>query len=857
MIGEIEQQRPDLDIARLPGQTDLALELWQEKGAFNSGAELARELGQLLDELAPFINDWDQDRRDASLSLVEALAVRPDSLPLLSSEHQVLIGKSYINVVNKLQPEADWLGPAWTALDLGHKVTDILGKETDFAHGMRLRGELAEAWSNYAARVSFDNQNSPAQEKGLFEQSFRKRLDELQKTFLSKDPEAVVNDVQRNGPNDLTPAARELALWYGQNTRQSASAKLTILRSAPKYIEQLDQRGVDIARFWNISEVDQTRQVIDIILADRRARSLFERNFKAKTGSEFEETSETERRALADLNLDLARHVYAELYARRATYEQVSLRILGQVDQAAQIDNPRKKLKPILKWIQQVYPEFNDYNPTIINQFIEAHHAEFRAAHEQKQAGLAKTLRQLETVMPVPAKFVRFMDRSLFDLKSANLTADCTAWNLEVGFNAWTVPVWVTNPSFNFAYIYAGNTIAAKMGLILAFDRNNNPRVIIDSIETNKNLAKDNDVVALEAIYAGFSELQNWADKNGFGDLQVCTFTNSEELTANLPIIDSAQAGLELTYDGLVATEEILDKIGVKTEQLPPIYLQSDAADFDEDDDGLEQGQYVERAEVFEVMATLALERAGGPESIINKDDLLEALRSGDRDLIIDGLIAALVPHFAQAFVSPLGYEQLKELYENCVTEAGINNQSVEETLMFALTSLLDKTRREESEDAETRHRQGEAEDYSFYDDDEAFERRLAELHEEKLKREQKNQMDSLYQAYKDEDWEQLRSDIIPRGLIVDNARSLEVFLDKTDERYQHKYAHILTIFEEIFGSNFDQSMDIVAAARYVFGAVRQQGVGNPDGEHEAVEKAPLIPLRNMPVYDRRKMISI
>lgn len=855
MLGEIEKNRPNLDITQLPGQTDLALELWYEKGAFESGAGLTRELGQLLDELAPSINDWDQDHRDAALSLVEALADRPETLPLLSSEHQLVIGKSYINVVGKLQPEDDWLGPPWTVLELGQQIADILGKETDFAHGMRLRGELAEAWSNYAARVSFDESSKPFKEKALFDQSFRQKLNDLQNVFLSKDPEAVANEIQRNGPNDLTPAAREITVWYGQHTRQGASAKLPILRSAPGYIKQLGQKNVDIAKFWNISDIDQAQKVVEAIMADQRTASLFESRFKAKTGNEFNETTEAEKRALADLNLNLARNVYAELYARRTGYEQVSQRIMEQVDQANQMENPRKKLKPILKWIQQVYPEFSDYDPAAIRQFIETHQAELNAAHEQKQSGVAETLQRLEAVMPASANFVRFMDRSLFDLKSANLTTDCTAWNLHTGFNAWTVPVWVTNPSFNFAYIYAGNTIAAKMGMILAFDKDNIPQVIIDSIETNKNLAKEDDTIALEAIYAGFSELQNWADKNGFGTLQVCTFTNSQELTANLPIINGGKNDLGLTYDGLVATEELLNALGVNAEQLPPIYLQSDATEFDEEGEAVAHGEYVEGAEVFEAMANLALNKADGSNSLVNRETLLEALRSGDRDLIADGLIAALVPEFAEAFIAPIECDALNNLYENCRAEAGIRRESLEGVLKSTLAALLDDTKREEIED---RHR-GEAQedvDYSFYDDDEAYERYVEELRQKKLMQDAEDERDRLYQKTKHEEAEQIKSDLVPSSLIVDDQDALEGLIENWGTA-RPKYLHIMDILEGLFGSELsNEVLDIVKAARYVFGVVRPLGEV-PEPEMKEVREETIIPLQNMPLYDRRKMISI
>lgn len=846
MIQEIERNQPNLDIADLPRQADLAHRLWEDKGALEDGGALARELTQLLEELAPSINDWDQDRRDAAVSLVEALAGRPHLLPALNTEQQIAIARSYVSVVSQLKPEADWLGPPWSALELGQQVADILGKETDFALCMRQRGELSEAWSNYAAKVSFDNLSRPFREQQLFRQSFRSKLDKLQKSFLSKDAEAVISNVQRNGPENLMPAARELTVWYGERTRQGASAKLPILRTAPEYMESLKQKGVDIAEFWNLSNPEQAQQALDVVMADPLTAKLFASRFKVKTGTELSETTDAERRALADLNLDLITNVYTDLYVRRTSYEQLSQRIMDQVSQAALLDNPRQKLKPIRKWLRQVEPGFSSYDAASIQEFIESHEAELRAFHEQKQAGLNDILGRLEDALPAGANYLKFMDRGMFDLKSANLTADCTAWNLNTGFNAWTVPVWVTNPGFNFAYIYTGNHIAAKLGLILAFDEAQKPQVIIDSIETNKNLTAAEDAAALEAIHAGMMELQQWADRRGFGTLQVCTFTNSQELTANLPIIDNQGGDRQLAFDGLRATDEILRNLNLPAEKLPPIYLQS--AGMEDDDDevaAFEHGDYVEGAETFEQLATLALERSDTSRSSISRNDLLEFIRSGDRDLILDGLLSALAPDFVAAFPEPIEHDVLKQLYDNCREEARDRNESLESIFLSALDNLLNQAL---DEDAKGQKHEDDTEDYSVYDDEELFEEHLSDLMAEK-------ELERWEKAYKEYENEQSKAAwLIPHGLVVDNRKALRDFIE---DPWPDVPGHpgILEIFEQIFGTEDFAGVDILKAAKYVFGV---PGAGNQETvmETEASSDETIIKLREMPLYDRQKMTA-
>src|SRR5581483_10022364 len=110
MLAEIERNRQDFDTPRLAVDYDLALQLWEERGALINPEDLSREMSELLNEVAGSINEWGQDHRDAALGLIEALAIRTQGLPLLNGEQQAEIGRSYINVVESLSSEADWLG---------------------------------------------------------------------------------------------------------------------------------------------------------------------------------------------------------------------------------------------------------------------------------------------------------------------------------------------------------------------------------------------------------------------------------------------------------------------------------------------------------------------------------------------------------------------------------------------------------------------------------------------------------------------------------------------------------------------------------------------------------------------------
>jgi hypothetical protein len=853
MLTEIERSRPDFDVTELTRERALVLDLWEERGAFTDADALTEEITELLDEISNYSNDWAQDRRDAALSLVEALAVRPDGLPILNGPQQAAIGKSYIGVVENLQPDADWLGAPWMAMELGKNVSAILGKEIDFVEGMRLRGQLAEGWSNYVAGVSFNKETSarPGVEEGMFEDSFQFRLSELQNNFLSRTNGQSQHEAQRTSPVLEKPIS-ELAIWYVQAAGQHSSAKLALMRTMPEYLKTLEQRSVDIAAFWNFNDPDKVDRALGTVLKDPLIEESFKAKFLAKTGGDYDSTTLAERRVLADLNLELVRSLYEDLYNRRRNYDEVSRRIIGQIDQSEGLDNPRAKLRPILKWIRQVEPSFQSYDTALIKAFIDEHEAQLRSFHESKYSGIDTALRIIETTLPPRSGLVQFMDRDLFDLKSANLTADCTAWNLDDGFNAWTLPVWLTNPNFNFAYIHHGNAMVAKFGIVLAFDGEQKPQVIIDSIETNKNLQNVDEVAALEAIYAGFVELQKWADRNNFGTLKVCTFTNSKELTANLPIVrNTKEDDRRLSFDGLVATKELMKSTGIEGEGVPAIYLQSSAIEYDDDGEEIVHGEYVEGAQTFEAIASFALERARKAASVIGQEELLSALRSGDKDMVMDGIIAALSPEFVRAFEGmTLEYDALHELYWNCKNEAHEKGFSLDWVFNQAMASLLEEERRSQLED----QRREKDIDWSLYDDEEGFERHLEELRREK-------ELSRFYAPKDKDDDDILRSELVPRSFIVDDENALEAFLKLADSDEPSyllpKYSNVIDFLEEIFGEEPESpGIDIVKAARYVFGVAEE--VAADVAENQGQELDTLIPLsNNMPSYNRREMRGI
>jgi hypothetical protein len=621
MLAEIERQNPSLDLVQELTSHDsrrLAYKLWEDRKVFTDSGTFTNEVSELLEDVGQSLPKLDQDKRDSVVTLLDALVAEKEALPSINPQQQVKIAQAYIKTIRQLEPTTDWLGAPWTLLEIGKTISAILGKELDFVYGMRLRGELAAAWGNYAANVVLSDKTSfgKESERRMFSSSFRPFLGEVQASFLQKpiDPEA--GKYERAGPS-LNKAQEELIIWYGQSAKPGNSAKLRVLRGSKRFIEELSEIKIDIANFWN--EIDPTQSVekVDQALTIPEVADLFYKKFKNKFGEEFDQTTPPERRSLGDSNLDILREVYSELYQRQTNFEETKQRIIGQIEVAQTIEKPAKKLKPIVKWIQQIDPEFTSTSAEDIISYIESHQQKLRDYYVTKNSPLSAALDHLGALLPPKSSTLRFMERNLFDVKSGNITADCTAWNMDLGFNAWTIPVWVTNPSFNFVYIYKENQMIAKLGLILTHDQNEQPAVVIDSIETNKNLDSSHELDGLTAIYQGFAELQAWADRNNFGNLRVCTFTNSQELTAELPItseMDEYESQRKLTFVGLSATQEILSQVD-KTLPTPNIYLQSDLSILEEGQEEEDEGpdrvdpEFAESAAVFEKIARNALEQ--------------------------------------------------------------------------------------------------------------------------------------------------------------------------------------------------------------------------------------------------------
>jgi hypothetical protein len=258
---------------------------------------------------------------------------------------------------------------------------------------------------------------------------------------------------------------------------------------------------------------------------------------------------------------------------------------------------------------------------------------------ESRNQQIMSRLEQLRDLFPEnPYMRMKFMDRSEVDLYTGDDTRDCTAYHLANGFNAWTVPHWLANPGFNMAYLHSQGARIAKVGMQLASDEKG-LRLVVDSIEVNKMLPPDHNLV-LHDIALGILDIQRWADDRGLGDVICCTYTNSSELTAGLPICNSTQVPKELRlFAEMVGLQEVWQSISDKVEPVRVGYVQSQETE-DEDEDEVVNRQAIEEA-LHGLELTLA--HYATPT-------MTEAAQKGDWDAVVEAYIDRAAPTMRRLF---------------------------------------------------------------------------------------------------------------------------------------------------------------------------------------------------------------
>lgn len=612
---------------------------------------------------------WGQDERDASVALFDQFCRRiiDDELRPVDKTD---VADAYIATVKEATPIDDYFGAPHTLYELGSMLSKRLGSADTAADAYRINMKVRDAWSDYLASADFDFKD---QAKGLVEG--------LSTNFILSPVQANEGATRtwewaRSRPQ-MDDATTVLHDTYLDVTRKEKNFRRFLAGQTPHFQEYLQQKGVKLADFWNVADVEATSEALRQIAQNERFSPLLGRldaNLAQSSGIGLDTlVSDNELAMLyADQIVESVQQVRRGLTGGLRDPSDTYNRIVDQAEGAVHATKKSKKLKPVLGFLRSLgLPTDMDAAATV--QFLNDANTQEQIIEllRKRNEELIELDRSLAAVMPEKTyENLVFMRRDESDLYAADETLDCTAYHYENGFNAWTVPNWLAEPAFTMAYIHDGPTRLAKLGLLLAQDENG-PRLVIDSIETSKQIEDEHADGALVTIMQGIAELQEWADSRGFGDVFFCTFTNSSELAMEMPVTRPARAPHDLVILGGGGRSELWSALSGPDGSngkpaLRASYWQSEAG---EDDD--EIVDHLDNAHEAELLRDGALSDLEAMLSSGGDQEIIDTARAGD----VEGTIAAYIARNAPLVYRVFGNNT--DLYSHLYQRGGFTLETI------------------------------------------------------------------------------------------------------------------------------------------------------------------------------------
>lgn len=380
---------------------------------------------------------------------------------------------------------------------------------------------------------------------------------------------------------------------YLKVVREKGTFKLTLWENVPEFREICQNEGVQLEKFWNLSDPDQVAAAIKFIQDSRS--SIFEQFLQPainrRTGLSLDQLTPEIAKVLADEVLQATLEARDKIVTSIGNSEsQASIRsdadrsienLREVAERAISLTNPkaRKDMSAqVANFLSENGIDVSDTSPqylvTLLNDeaVISTIRHSYRSKIIQKQAAVQLLTDKFGHLKPTDDSTLA--SRSEDDLYLGDLTGDCTAYHLNVGMNAWTVPVWLSDPGFVMFKKGEGAGLTTKMGLLLAIS-NQGPAIIIDSLEVGKNITDENE--ARSKIREGLREVREWAERIGIKKVLISNITNSSELVSDLEGVSGPSdlrslqvlgglAGVaELRRNLLGATAQ--EKIYIQTEQ--------------------------------------------------------------------------------------------------------------------------------------------------------------------------------------------------------------------------------------------------------------------------------------------------
>lgn len=602
-----------------------------------SSSELRALMRLTLNGLSTENEYWSQDRRDILLdfiTLIDPQKIRPE-----------LLLQDYLQVVNTQNEHSDPYGTIYQLLEAGDFIASYL------PIGQNTRNQVNTAWNLIAEK---------------FEGEDKEYIEKEKNNLLARIPLGAAqlmgnDDHDRLGWREQpTFDEPEQALHnkYIEVTKKQGTFKLALWENTPWFRALCVKHGIALERFWNINNPDEVVSALASIcsLDSFQARPVFDKALRLHTGLALEEITEEQTRVLADEVVKAAIDAKREVLARIGNFDETVSKFLTLIEKTKD-EGPKaqKALRTQINGFLQnnglgVSPANLDELVVILQDKKQTDEA--KATFDSKYQSRKESAQQIEEIFRLDEKPTAgsLISRQREDLYLGDLTGDCTAYHLHVGVNAYTVPIWLSNPGFNMFKIPGSGKLNAKLGILLAV-ADGKPVLVVDSFEVGKGIQDEEE--AIESIKRGFTLLKQWAETIGLNGVYLNTISNS---TGAMDLIRSfgekSMVKSIYTLGGLYGIAELRKNlIGEKAEER--IYLQSYAGEPDDEE------EYRPRTvQKLEKVISSVIERAdAGRKQLIG-----ELARRQDWEGLFSQIVAVNAPLVAELLGTDWAtYEQLMQ----------------------------------------------------------------------------------------------------------------------------------------------------------------------------------------------------
>lgn len=552
---------------------------------------------------------WNQDSRDVALTLFELVS--------FDKMDQQFLLNTYLGNVRRLSEGSDPYGSVNDLINAGKEIVFYFPRGTNTVEGVR------SDWQGIAAKF-----------RGEISEFIEKEVVSSLIPYIPTETEALDEDERlgvRERPN-FEPEHQVLHDAYLREVAKRKTFKLALWDSTPEFRKLCAGSGISLEKFWNLNNPDEVAGELTDIQKEEPSylRDSLNRSLLRNVGMTLDQLTPELARVTADEIITSAREALEELEKSAGDFDNTIDRfraLLPDLDKR-EARGQRSLLRAIAKFFSENGLEVTENVEAISkvfgNQELLTRVKGSFNRRRQLKLDSAETIKRTFRLSERKREF-SLSSRTREDLFLGDLTGDCTAYHLNIGMNAWTVPVWLSNPGFNFYKIFNEEGLVAKLGIVLAVS-DGEPALVVDSIETGKSISDEK--TAGEAILVGLKFLKEWAQSSGFSKVHINTFSNSSDLPNFLDRLtkSSSTAVLE-AIGGLDGVAELRrNLIGEDSWEEEEIYLQT------KDWDDIEYGTrfYEEQQRLigeFEVEIRGALERVFIKEDRENMESLARSLQ--------------------------------------------------------------------------------------------------------------------------------------------------------------------------------------------------------------------------------------